>query len=292
MIEKNSSFIILFSGGFDSYVTTEYIIQNYEPKYVRLLNVHYGQVNDVELYAAKRIFKHLQNKYPELKLEFQKFIIPEELINQLFNTSALVNKGLDQEGFKEDNQPTTYVPFRNLLFLTLAGIIAENNNIRYVGTGIQPHMDYYYWDATDDFVLRLNSLINLNPKHIQVIAPFKNKTKEEIVKIAREELKLTDDELSLTWSCYNPKIWSINHDKDKGIIRSITFTTCENCGSCIERKKAGIPLSKLVEIPYDRDKHLELILTHLLDESDMLNLNVDILTDKVDTLTDKTLNKE
>jgi 7-cyano-7-deazaguanine synthase len=261
----NGSFVILFSGGFDSYVTTEYIIQKYKPEKIKLLNIHYGQVNDVELFAAKRLFEHLKQKYRELDLEFQRFLIPQELINQLFNTSALVNKQIDQTDFERDKQPTTYVPFRNLLFLTFAAIIAENEGYKYIGSGIQPHTEYYYWDATEDFVLRVNSLFNLNPKHIQVIAPFKNKTKEAIFKIARDELKLTDYELSLTWSCYNPVLDEIEYDELKGKINSLLFVQCGVCGSCIERLEAKIPSSLPISIPYNTQKHQELILTYLLD---------------------------
>jgi 7-cyano-7-deazaguanine synthase len=264
MQNTNSSFLVLFSGGFDSYVTTEYIIQKFQPSRVKLLNIHYSQVNEVELYAARRIFNHLRQKYPDKKLDFQKFIIPKSLIEQLFNTSALVNKEIEQKDFEKDKQPTTYVPFRNLLFFTIASIIAENENYNYIGSGIQPHTEYYYWDAGDDFIYRLNSLLNLHPRHMQIIAPFKDKTKEAILKIAREELKLTDEELSLTWSCYNPILTNIDVDNERDKIENLVFETCGKCGACIERQNANIPDSQPIQLPYDKEKHLKLILTYLL----------------------------
>lgn len=269
MITESSSFLILFSGGFDSYVTTEYIIQKYKTNYVRLLNIHYGQVNDVELYTARRLFEHLKEKYPKITIEFQKLVIPKELTSQLFSLSSLVNKNIKQEGFIKNNQPTTYVPFRNQLFLTIAGIIAENNNIKYIATGIQPHTEYYYWDATEDFVLKLNNLFSLNPKQITIIAPFKNKTKEQIYKIAKEELKLSDNELALTWSCYNPKLTDIK--QENGIIKELVFKTCGKCGSCKERLEMGIPDSFNVSVPYNKNNHQELILSYILRKTKQIN---------------------
>jgi len=242
MGRNNSSIVILFSGGFDSYTLVNYMIQKEGFNNVLLLNIHYGQVNEVEEIVAKWLYYHLRDKkYPDVNFDFMKLVIPREFTDQLFYKSALYNKDIQLDQIEKNKQPNTYVPFRNLLFLTIASVIAENNNINNIAIAIQPHSHYYYWDTTENFVNKLNELFNLNKEHpIKIHAPFVNLSKKEIYKLGKYELGITDEEYRKTWSCYRP---IIEFDKNVKI-----YKPCNKCGSCIERVENGIPQSDFVAI--------------------------------------------
>jgi len=124
-----------------------------------------------------------------------------------------------------DPQPPTYVPFRNQIFLSVACGIAESLGAQTVAYGAQRHDLYGYWDTTDEFIERFQSLIGLNRKtSLTLYAAFVGYSKEEIV---REGLRLGVN-FRHTWSCY------------RGGSRA-----CGRCPTCSERlaafSRVGVP---------------------------------------------------
>jgi len=100
---------------------------------------------------------------------------------------------------KQRRQPPTYVPNRNMLFLSLAAAYAEARGIRDVFYGAQAQDEYGYWDCTVDFVNRINHILRLNRgKAVTVHAPFALMKKADVLKIG---LELGVD-YRHTWSCY------------------------------------------------------------------------------------------
>ena len=118
--------------------------------------------------------------------------------------TALVDGGDDVPDLKdlsenELEQPPTYVPNRNMMLLSIAAAYAESNGAREVYYGAQAHDEYGYWDCTEDFLGRINSVLTLNRRDsVQIVAPFVSKKKEELVSLG---LELGVD-FSHTWSCY------------------------------------------------------------------------------------------
>jgi 7-cyano-7-deazaguanine synthase len=132
---------------------------------------------------------------------------------------------LAEMGRGEREQPRTYVPNRNMVFLSLAASYAETIGARDVFYGAQAQDEYGYWDCSVDFVERINHLLRLNRRDpVRIHAPFVGLTKAQVLKAG---LALGVD-YSHTWTCYRGGA-----------------SACGTCPSCAERGKAfreaGVP---------------------------------------------------
>lgn len=205
MTETDS--VIIASGGLDSTALLYYMIRckNMTPLVV---SFDYGQKHKKELEYLSWHLGHL-------------LIAPERLIhvkiNHRFLSSSLVSTEMDV--FDSSNQnPSTYVPNRNMIMLSVAIGIAEDNGIGEVYYGAQRQDTYHYWDTNNSFLEKINSLLSVNDRtEITVKAPFIEMSKTEVVATA---IKLGVD-VSKTWSCYS--------GKDE---------PCGKCHTCIEREIA------------------------------------------------------
>lgn len=166
------------------------------------------------------------------KITCEKTNTPQQIININFfgdlvkNYTCLIkNSDLKTPNIKEilgDPSPITYVPFRNLIFISLACSFAESNCANYVFIGLQTHDLYMYWDTTPQFLENVNNICNLNRKSkILINAPFINISKSEEILLGRELNVPFED----TFTCYNPVF-----ENDK-------ILACSTCPSCSERIK-------------------------------------------------------
>lgn len=118
----------------------------------------------------------------------------------------------------ERRQPITYVPNRNMMFLSLAAAYAEAQGMADVFYGAQTQDQYGYWDCTTDFVGKINDALALNRKRpVRVHAPFAAMDKAEIVKLGQT----LGVDYGRTWSCYRGG-----------------EQPCGTCPSCVERNQA------------------------------------------------------
>lgn len=206
-MQKNKV-ILLLSGGVDSTVLLAKLKK--EGNDVLAVSFFYDQKHAIELECAKLNSK----KYGVLEHK----IISIDL--QLFADSALVNKEKNIETYKDDELPvgmeSSYVPFRNLIFLSQALSIAESQKIKEVFIGTNRDDSINFWDCEVDFISKLNS-ISQN-KDIKISAPLINLSKTEVIQLARKlEVNLKE-----TISCYSPY-----NDKE-----------CGFCLSCRVKKRA------------------------------------------------------
>jgi 7-cyano-7-deazaguanine synthase len=89
---------------------------------------------------------------------------------------------------------------RNLIFSSLLAAYAESNNCDYICLGIQKSDAGGYWDTTEDFVRRLQAVLNLNRKNkIRLIAPFVNNSKAEEIAVGRS----LGVDYFYTWTSYS-----------------------------------------------------------------------------------------
>jgi len=213
--------IVIVSGGFDSTTLLHYLVnQKHTPA---VITFQYGQRHGKEV------------KFAEEQVAF--FGLPHKVVDisslsSLWFKSSLIDIQLDipnAESTSLSEQPSTYVPNRNMIFLALAIAWAETLNINQVYYGAQKHDIYGYWDTTLQFVDRLNALYDLQPNHISIMAPFLNFSKTDILRIG---LALGVD-YGKTWSCYAGE-----------------DVACGMCPTCIERLKAFQNLSIIDPIPY------------------------------------------
>lgn len=188
--------IVLLSGGLDS-TTALYLAksQGYE---VYALSFRYGQKHDKELEASKNIAS-------KLKVADHKIV---EINIGSWGGSSLTDStvSVPQHNPESSEIPSTYVPARNMIFLSVAASYAEAIGAYDIFIGVS-QVDYSgYVDCREEFITAMQNAINQgtvcgaeggNP--IKINAPFMYMTKEDEIKLG---MSLGVD-YSLTWSCYN-----------------------------------------------------------------------------------------
>ncbi len=148
---KNQDAIVLFSGGQDS--TTCLFWAKREFRNVLALCFTYGQRHLQEVENARRLAKMADVEFVHLDTS---------VISQLAPNS-LTDKDLSMDKEKpEKSYPNTFVPGRNLLFLTFAATIAYARDIRHIVTGVS-EADYSgYPDCRDTFIKSANASIRVS----------------------------------------------------------------------------------------------------------------------------------
>ncbi|MGV8963815.1 MAG: 7-cyano-7-deazaguanine synthase QueC [Candidatus Saccharimonadaceae bacterium] len=213
----NEDALVLFSGGQDS--TTCLFWAKKQFKNVSALCFSYGQRHSQEVENARGI----ANK---ANVDFQ--VLDATIISHLSPNSLTDNKmEMDQE--QPDNSfPNTFVPGRNMLFVSFAASLAFSKDIRHLVTGVS-EADYSgYPDCRDTFMHSLNTTINLAmDKHFLIHTPLMWRNKAEVWKLA-DDLGVFDLVRNETLTCYN------------GII-------AEGCGHCPACKLRKNGLDKYLE---------------------------------------------
>ena len=103
------------------------------------------------------------------------------------------------EAVKDDPQPVTYVPNRNMTFIALAAAYAETAGISEIYYGAQRADMYDYWDTTEAFLDAINTVLRLSRRrHVTVEAPFITCTKADLLEIG----SALGIDYGQTWSCY------------------------------------------------------------------------------------------
>ena len=115
--------LVVFSGGQDSTTCLFYAKKHF--KEVELVTFNYGQRHDKEIEVAKKIAKEQNLKH---------HILDMSLLSQL-TPNALTQHELSIED-NDDGIPNTFVPARNLLFLSFAGALAYQIHAKHIITGV------------------------------------------------------------------------------------------------------------------------------------------------------------
>ncbi|MFM5884254.1 MAG: 7-cyano-7-deazaguanine synthase QueC [Novosphingobium sp.] len=186
--------VVLLSGGLDSMVTAA--LARAAGYSVNALTIDYNQRHRVELEAARKIAAALKvERHVTLPLDLRQF-----------GGSALTaDIAVPKDGVGQDI-PVTYVPARNLVFLSLTLAWAEALGARDVFIGVNA-LDYSgYPDCRPEFIAGFAALARLATKagsegdSFTVHAPLQFMGKADI---ARECMRLGLDP-ALSWSCYDP----------------------------------------------------------------------------------------
>ena len=212
--------LVLFSGGLDSTTALALAIDKYGKDNVVALSISYGQKHIKEIEASNNISKYygVEHIYLDLTPIFK--YSDCSLLSK--NDDIDIPKGEYANQLDKTNGDTlsTYVPFRNGLFLSSAAAIAISKNCDVIYYGA--HKDDAAGGAYPDCSVKFNEAINKaifigSGEKIKVIGPFVDMNKADIVKLGTK-LKVPYE---LTWSCYE------GHDK-----------ACGKCGTCLDRIKA------------------------------------------------------
>ncbi|MBO5489252.1 MAG: 7-cyano-7-deazaguanine synthase QueC [Eubacterium sp.] len=212
--------LVLSSGGVDSTTVLAMAVEKYGKENVVALSVSYGQKHDKELQAAIAVAEYYGVE--QIFLDLAK-------IFQYSNCSLLTQSTEDipEESYAEQIEKTggekpvsTYVPFRNGLFLSSAASVAlsKDCSVIYYGAHADDSAGFAYPDCSPEFHKAINEAIWEGSGHqLNVEAPFVNKSKAEVVKKGLE----LGVPYELTWSCYQGG-----------------HKPCGKCGTCIDRAAA------------------------------------------------------
>ena len=201
--------IVVFSGGQDSTTCLYWAMDRFAE--VEAVTFDYQQRHSGEIDAAKRIADELRIPH---------HILDMSLLNQLA-PSALTRKDMILTDGGEGELPSSFVPGRNLVFLTFAGILAHQIGARHIITGVCETDFSGYPDCRDAFVKSLNVTLNLSmDKNFVIHTPLMWLDKAETWELS-DQLGAFDFVREKTLTCYN------------GVISD----GCGECPACALRKR-------------------------------------------------------
>jgi len=231
-----SKVVVPVSGGMDSTVLLHLAASKFDD--VHVISFDYGQRHKKELeYASWQI----NNVNETVNSKIRTSNVVELPFFNSIKSSSLTDHTIDVAKAKDvmgDPQTVNYVPFRNMMLLSIACSYAESFGAGVVYHGAaQADSVAGYWDGSPEFLSVINNITVLNRRNkITIEAPLLCLSKKEIIEFG---LKLGVD-FSHTWTCY------------EGLEEA-----CGECTACALRLKgfidAGIedPLKYSRNIPWD-----------------------------------------
>lgn len=196
---NNEKALVVFSGGQDSTTCLFYAKKHF--KEVELVTFEYGQRHAKEIEVAKEIAEDQGLKHHVLDMALLSQLTPNALTSH------------DMTIDSHNDVPNTFVPARNLLFLSFAGALAYQIGAKHLITGVCETDFSGYPDCRDSFIKSMNVTLNLAMDRDFVIhTPLMWLNKKETWALSND-LGVLDYVRDRTLTCYN------------GII-------AEGCGEC------------------------------------------------------------
>jgi len=204
MSSRKKKLVLTLSGGMDSAVLL-YMAADQGFNDIHTVTFDYGQRHKKELQCVKKQLSNFNEKYGSYSyVNTTNKVLDVKYIKDIAPTSSLTNPSIDNPKISEmagDAQPVSYVPFRNMMFLSICASYAEGIGARTVWYGAaQVDSLAGYWDGSSQFVDNINKLTDLNrEKRIEIEAPLLNMSKAAIIKRGKRlGVKYGD-----TWTCYS-----------------------------------------------------------------------------------------
>lgn len=211
--------LVLCSGGLDSTTLLALAVEKFGNENVYALSISYGQRHEKELKAARDVARYygVEQRFLDLSAIFS-----DSSCSLLAHSDQDIPKESYAEQLEQSSTSlvSTYVPFRNGLFLSSAASMALSLecSVLYYGAHHDDWAGNAYPDCSLDFVNAMNEAIVLGTGgELHMEAPFVQWSKADIVKKGLE----LNVPYELTWSCYE------GGDKPCGV-----------CATCIDRARA------------------------------------------------------
>ena len=205
----------MLSGGLDSSTALALAIDGGFK--VTALTFDYGQRHRRELESAKRVARHFNVKdHLILRVDLGRHVRSSLTTGSMRVPTRKTLKGVGSK------IPSTYVPSRNIVFLSIAASIAESRGAGTVFIAANSVDFSGYPDCTPEFIKEFQRMLDVGTKagregrSVKIETPLLRMSKAEIV---REAVRLRVP-LELTWSCY------------RGGVRP-----CGRCESCLLRRQ-------------------------------------------------------
>jgi len=206
--------VVLLSGGLDS--STALAVARSQGFDCHALTVRYGQLHQVELDAAARVATAIGAREHRVVT-----VDLSPLAHSALTTSGMAvpkDRSLDEIGAPGD-VPSTYVPARNTVLLSLALAWAETLGARDLFVGVNVLDASGYPDCRPEFVRAFEALAQVATRGggFRVHAPLIELTKAQIIQLGRS----LGVDYAITHSCYDP----------------VGEAACGRCDACALRRK-------------------------------------------------------
>ncbi len=153
--------LVLFSGGQDSTTCLAHALDRFE--HVETLGFDYGQRHHVELQARLNVVRELRERFPHWAQRLgDDHVLDLAVLGAVSDTSLTRDMAFRMEA---SGLPNTFVPGRNLLFLTLAAALAYRRGMTVLVTGVCETDFSGYPDCRDDTMKALQVALTLGMDH-------------------------------------------------------------------------------------------------------------------------------
>lgn len=211
--------MVLSSGGVDSTTCLGIAVNKYGAENVTALSIFYGQKHNKEIEAADAVAEYYNVEH--IKLDLSTIFDFSDCSLLSHSHKAIPKESYSEQIKKTKGKPvSTYVPFRNGLFISSAAAIALSKGCGkiYYGAHADDAAGNAYPDCSSVFNEAMNKAVyEGSGRQLSIEAPFVGLNKAQVIKMGLE----IGVPYELTWSCYE------GGDKP-----------CGHCGTCIDRKAA------------------------------------------------------
>jgi len=196
MSERGERALVVHSGGQDSTTCLFWAVERFGKDKVSTISFDYGQRHKIELECAARVAEYAGVSGTRLPIDTFAALGGDALTDE---TIEVQNKA-----FADKALPNTFVPGRNLIFLTFAAAYAYPRGIGNLVTGVA-QTDYSgYPDCRDETIRLLQQTLRAGMEsEIIIHTPLMHRSKRETVELARDLGELRA--MALTHTCYNGK---------------------------------------------------------------------------------------
>ena len=153
----HTSALVLFSGGQDSTICLALALSKYER--VETIAFDYRQRHHVELACRLNVLRETRTQFPQWALKLgQDHLLDLGVLGEVSDTSLTRDTAFKME---QSGLPNTFVPGRNLLFLTLAAAVAYRRDLQVLVTGVCETDFSGYPDCRDDTMKAMQLALSL-----------------------------------------------------------------------------------------------------------------------------------
>lgn len=207
--------LVILSGGQDSTTCLFYAIKKYSRDNVLTITFDYGQRHSIEIEAARKIanFAQVPHEIIELRgiLKGSSPLTDHDKVIGQYESADKLPGGLED----------TFVPARNMLFLTIAANRAYVYDCDKIIIGVSQEDFGGYPDCRTQFIISMqNAIMDGLNKAVEIETPLIHRTKKQTVELSQQLGAECIAALALSHTCYN------------GI-----FPPCGNCHACLLRAK-------------------------------------------------------
>lgn len=189
---NNNAAVVLFSGGQDSTICLFWAMKRYEKVYA--LGFRYGQKHEKEVEIAEKIARNAGIEY---------HVIDASFISSLASNSLTCHDMKMDEQQPEGGVPNTFVPGRNMFFLSIAAVFARERGVNVLVTGVSQTDFSGYPDCRDSFIKSMNVTLNMAMDYqFRIETPLMWIDKTQTWALA-DELGVFDLIRNETLTCYN-----------------------------------------------------------------------------------------